>query len=443
MLRRARRRQKLKRGTPWGLPIAFINTLEKAIKKVVKKGKFRLIRNRVYTIGGLLSLLVTSAAQSLSLKSEIARYGKNAEGKPYTKQNLEYRLDTFDKNAMWALFKHTINSFLKSKANKNALRKEIREKYTDIVSIDGTTLDQVRHTPRVKKEKEERSENCRSYKLTSGGHVLVMISLSNQMVVKASYHADALVNETNFTKELLRWIRRDTLVVMDRGFYSFKLFEGIIKKRAHFIIPLRKRTRITVIKVLKETKYYRDSLVEVGVKPKMRYLLRMIEYTGFPRAKDEESTRVLLVSEIDPEKLPPEEAIRCYNQRWSIEKCFNQIKQPLSLCHLWSSKPDHIEIQVLATLIAYLIYNRLRVMIANKYGVCVDDVSLVAIQQALKALSMQAGYRNITTWLSVIKAIQNHYCHSLSLLVEHSKAVLILRERKESYFQALSPPQAA
>ncbi|HNW47953.1 MAG TPA: hypothetical protein PKN02_11220 [Thermotogota bacterium] len=43
----------------------------------------------------------------------------------------------------------------------------------------------------------------------------------------------------------------------------------------------------------------------------------------------------------------------------------------------------------------------------------------------------------------MIKAIQNHYGQSLSLLVEHSKAVLALRERKERYFQALSPPQAA
>ena len=450
MTRIAKRRFRVVRETPWGVPLVIEREVDNAIATVVaeekSKGELSFKRNRVYTLEGLCKLLIMAALQGIGLKHEIALFGNNVEGQAYTKQNLEYRLNTFPLVVLWAIFRYLCNGFqnnLWSRGKHPVVSKRLRKKFTDIVAVDGTTLDQMRRTPKVKKEKDKRMKECNSYKVLSGGHLLVMISLATQMIRNAVYHADAVVNDTNFTKELASWIQRGSLVIMDRGFYSYKLFMKIKEQRADFIIPFRKGTRILNQIPSKTTPRYSESFVDIGIKPNLPFQLRMIEYKDFPKRGNKTGTRVLLVSVLDTKKLTAEEIIRCYDQRWGIEKCFSQLKNPLGLSQLWSSKLEHIEIQVLVTMIAYLLYNRFRITIANELEAPVQDVSLVATKQRLKSLSVKEDPQTITGWLSLFEKVRK-LCRSLRvLLVENSKAVRELQKQKEEYFKALSHQQAA
>lgn len=437
---------KVRQETPWKLPAAFEETIERNIDELVEEEGYRFKRNRVYTMKELLLTLIKAAMQGIVQKDEIALYGKEVYEKPYTKQNLEYRLNTLPIEIMRKLLEKVKDGYRKNRwvqAKRTTLSRETGEKFSDIVSVDGTILEQVRLTRGVQKEKGERLKTCGSHKLTSGGHVLVMLSLSNQMITGASYHANALVNDTNFTQEHLSWTQPGSLTVMDRGFFSYGLFKGIIESGADFIIPFRKGTRILKKEILEDTPDYCESLIRIGVKPKLNHTLRMIEYKRFPKNIDEESCRTFLVSVTDSKTLSAEEVIRCYDQRWVIEKCFKQVKQPLCLSHLWSSKPHHIEIQVLSTLIAYLLYNRFRITIANELYTPVQDISIVKGKKLLKALSATTHSQKIVGWVSLFRAIRKLCGQSRHFFVEINHKTKILRQRRERYFQALSRPQAA
>lgn len=83
----------------------------------------------------------------------------------------------------------------------------------------------------------------------------------------------------------------------------------------------------------------------------------------------------LLTNVLDLEKLPADQAVLLYEQRWSVERCFLSLKDTLNLNHLFNASPAAVGQQVFATA---MLYNALRLSqgeIARKAGVEPERIS--------------------------------------------------------------------
>ena len=90
-----------------------------------------------------------------------------------------------------------------------------------------------------------------------------------------------------------------------------------------------------------------------------------------------------VTTELDPARLPAEQVIALYAQRWRIEEAFLQCKRLLNLSYLWGSTANAIELQVWTTVVLY--------------GVLVDlcGEAAMALAVPLERISMEMLYRSL------------------------------------------------
>ena len=402
-MRRLKLRSQINTEKPWEVPEAITKLVKLMISDIVKEGEHRFKRNRVYTVEDLMMHLLVSEIQGISLKEHIAKFGENSEGKPYSKQSLQYRLNNFSAEPLWTLLNKIINLYQNdpgTQAKQTVLSDKTCREFSNIVSISKISLRLPKLLPTDQQEKQNTQLTGEQDKSRSGGHLLVMIDFFNQMIVKAAYLERTLTGDTNSVETLLHWIQPGSLIVLDLGFQDTGLFEEIVKKGADFIIPWRKRKGILRKETLNDTPYYNETLGQIKAESEPILTLRRIKSKSLPQEESEESERIFLVSVTDPEKFPVDEVIRCYDPQHSLQRISQQPEHPLCLSYLWSSKPGHIEIQLVVKMIAYQLYNRFRVALANESDVTVPDVSLISCKHLIKAFAAQPDSPKTVGWIS-------------------------------------------
>jgi hypothetical protein len=83
-----------------------------------------------------------------------------------------------------------------------------------------------------------------------------------------------------------------------------------------------------------------------------------------------------LTTVLDPQRLPLAEVVDVYARRWEIAWAFRAITDHLNLHHLWSAKPDVVQVHRWCGLIQAQVSHALQVQRAGHAGVEVFDVSL-------------------------------------------------------------------
>lgn len=66
-----------------------------------------------------------------------------------------------------------------------------------------------------------------------------------------------------------------------------------------------------------------------------------------------DSTYECIVTNLPRDEFPPERIKKLYNSRWGIESSFRKLKYTIGLCNFHSYKPEYIEQEIWAKLIAY------------------------------------------------------------------------------------------
>ena len=66
-----------------------------------------------------------------------------------------------------------------------------------------------------------------------------------------------------------------------------------------------------------------------------------------------------LTNVLSPEQLSAEEVCDLYRRRWTIEEAFLLTKRLLGLAYLWVGNKNGIQIQIICTLIFYIVLNQL------------------------------------------------------------------------------------
>lgn len=172
--------------------------------------------------------------------------------------------------------------------------------------------------------------------------------------------ARANTNERTLLKRLLRKLRRGDLLLIDNGFYAFKIFSLLLQRSCSFIIPLAKNTRPKIIRRLGEHDYLveiRDSDQDSDATMSLRLVYAYRR--GFRR-------RRILTNLLDPTKYPPEELANLYHLRWDIETFYRDFKETMRARTWHCQTPDTFQKELTMHMIAVVLIRRTMLEAAHR-----------------------------------------------------------------------------
>lgn len=258
-----------------------------------------------------------------------------------------------------------------------------RRQFDNIWAADGSTLEAL-----FRKLKALRDVPVGQL----AGKMCTLVDIVTRLSVEVRFSEQAQTHDTSFISELLAFVPKKTLLLLDRGFYDFKFFTALVKQGAAFITRPKSNTKVKVVKVLTSTDPVKDLIVILGSgqngSPKIK--VRLVEIR-FGRVWYRYITSVL-----DPTVLPPFVVADLYRRRWRIEEAFNTVKRLLNLAYLWTGSINGIQLQIWATWLFYAILVDLGDAVANEVGLPFDRISLEMLLRGMYHFN-NACHKGLTT----------------------------------------------
>lgn len=267
-----------------------------------------------------------------------------------------------------------------------------------VLALDGTCLSMQNRKTLIKHF--GTASNGRGRKVPRARMVCLLLPFTRMI---AGYELGSYTDsEHTLGRHLLeRTLRKDDLVLMDKGFWSYGLFWQIQNKGAFFATRLKARIGMTKIKdlglddelVTHSPKDWRKSWRKKGLKKEIT--LRVIRYQlpGFQAS-------AIVTNVLDPREISREEWIRLvevdrtgrvivaaglYHRRWEIETSYREIKCDQGLeGGLRSRKPKGIRYEVAGHLLLYVLIRWKIVEAAKAAGI--EDPLRVSFTATLNIL---------------------------------------------------------
>jgi hypothetical protein len=182
-------------------------------------------------------------------------------------------------------------------------------------------------------------------------------------------------NERVAAPDLLATLPRRSLVLLDRGYLSFKLFDEITTSKRFVVTRLSDQVTFTPTHVLTDTPAVTDVLGFLGSyrADRSTHLYRLVTLRG------SFGTRRYLTNVRKPRKLTPAQIVALYARRWDIELAFRLLKRELGLHLIWATRWEMVLTQIWATLLIAQITLVLRLHLALRAGVDLFAVSLALL----------------------------------------------------------------
>lgn len=216
------------------------------------------------------------------------------------------------------------------------------------------------------------------------GTLAALLDLGVRLPVALWYDDDERVNERSFLDRVKARITPGTLLVLDKGFFGFALFDWFTSAQSFFLIPAKSTTAYEVMTTLETRPGVCDQLVRLGrfrSSPCTHPVRRVaVEIGG--------TTRVYLTNVLDPRHLSPLEVVDLYARRWRIEDAFHLVKRQLGLSYVWTGAVNGIMLQVWTTWLLYAVLIDLCDAIADELALVPDRISTEMVFRGLYHFSM-------------------------------------------------------
>jgi len=212
-----------------------------------------------------------------------------------------------------------------------------------------------------------------------GGKLLSVLDLASKLPVHLVWDDQTATNERHLLDRIKHLLRPGTLVLLDRGFYGFPLFDWFTDQTLFFITRTRTDAAYQVTQVLAETATVRDRLIQFGQfrSNPCRHLVRVVEI------RVGEGWHQYLTNVLDPAVLTAAEVAELYGRRWRIEEAFSLVKRLLGLSYLWTGAANGIQLQVWATWLLYAVLIDLCDAIAEVRQLPLDRISVEMVYRGL------------------------------------------------------------
>ncbi|MCY0944255.1 IS4 family transposase [Streptomyces sp. H34-S5] len=132
-------------------------------------------------------------------------------------------------------------------------------------------------------------------------------------------------SEQTLSRQLFTRLRAGMLVLADRGFYGFELWQAARATGADLLWRVKSNAALPVTRRLPDGSYLSEVYPERDRKQRRNPVaVRVVEYT-LARTADATVYR-LLTTVLDPEAAPAQDLAALYAQRWEIETTLDEIK---------------------------------------------------------------------------------------------------------------------
>lgn len=334
------------------------------------------LRERTLTLPVMVAFVLSLIWRQIGGVSELARLVKSeallwAEPVKVSQQALSQRLSTLPA----VLFHQILLAVLPTLYGRWTTRQRplppelawAQERYTRVVSADGSTLDALIRKMGLLKELENNP---------LAGKMTVLLDVCSRLPLQIWYTSNSQAHDQSFWPQLQSALQGGMLLIMDLGYTNFTLFRHLTQTGITFLTRAKSNLSYAVDRELHRSAAVHDRVVWIG-KDDTRQQVRLIEvlYKG--------KWYRYLTNELDPLQLPMAYAVALYWQRWRIEDAYNVVKRLLGLAYFWNGSQNAVELQLWATWLLY--------------GVLVDltDAVAEALNRPFSAISIEMVYRSL------------------------------------------------
>jgi IS4 transposase len=201
--------------------------------------------------------------------------------------------------------------------------------------------------------------------------------------------------EKTLARRLTPQLRRDDVIVDDRGFAGVIRYWELRQQGLHFINRAHQALRIDRLQIL-ETFGRHDFLVKLPISKTQRrraphlpefLVVRVLKVTARIRGKKE--TLLLVSSLVDPKKYPAREIRSLYRKRWRAETLIEELKIWLSADILRSKSPEGIHKEMYARIVASNLIHWLILEAAKEHRKKPERLSVSAALRLTSAYSLK------------------------------------------------------
>lgn len=356
-------------------------------------------RERILTLPVMVGILLSLVWRQMPSLSELKRVLGHepllwVAPTTVSQQAISERLETLSAELFATLWAEVTPRLQERAAQRPAahdvLLAALDPSYERVWVLDSSRLEQV-----FKKSKAARTQEGKQL----GGTLTTVLDVGSHLPVHAWVDPSPTVNDRVILPELRERTPPGTILVLDRGYNSFAEFDAVTEQGSTVIGRWTAHWRAEVVETVSSPQGMLDQIVRVGAyrSSPCRHPLRRIG-----RCVDNQ-WHWWVTTELDAQRLPAEQVIALYDQRWRIEEVFLQVKRLLNLSYLWGSTANAIAVQVWTTLVVYGVLVDLCAELGTALGVPTERISVELTYRSLYhyARACQQGEtRGLVAWLS-------------------------------------------
>ena len=236
-----------------------------------------------------------------------------------------------------------------------------------------------------------------------GGRICALVDLKTRYPVQTWFDERPYAHESNFVPNLLELVTPKTLLLLDRGFWNYRLFEQLIERESDFITRLKANAQYELISVFSQSSTHRDVLIRLGTGYQGNPILdlRLIEI------RHGSSWYRYLTSVLKPDVLPPYVVGDLYSRRWRIEESFLLLKRLLGLSYLWTGSINGIKLQLWATWLFYVILIDLSDEVADELTLPMNSISIEMVFRGIYHFTQALNRGTATNFIAYLIAPEN------------------------------------
>lgn len=254
-----------------------------------------------------------------------------------------------------------------------------------LLAVDGTTLD-IPDTP-VNVEHFGRPGTGRGQAGYPQARVVAIAECGSHAIIDAVI-GGLDTGETTMADEMIDRVNPDSVLVADRGFYSFYRWVRAQDTGVDLVWRIRKNVKPHHVQTLSDGTWLATIAPSSGpgwreVAPRT---VRVVDYQVVSDDQDEsdnEQHHRLLTTLLDPNEVPVEDLIAAYHARWEIENTFDELKTHQRGRHmvLRSKSPELVRQEIWGHLCCHY---AIRTLMADTATACGHPPVRVSFVKALK-----------------------------------------------------------
>lgn len=259
-----------------------------------------------------------------------------------------------------------------------------------LMAVDGSTME-VYDSPR----------NAERFGYPSGGRgkaafpqvrLLALVECGTHAVTAAALAPYRESEQTMAAQLLADKLRPDMLVMADRGFYSFKLWQQVADKSA-LLWRVKSTLTLPVEQRLADGSYLSTVYDHQDRQRRHGQRVRVIDYTLEGLVAPGETNYRLVTNLLDPRQADAVELAALYHERWEAESVFDEFKTHLRGARtvLRSMTPDLVEQELWGLLLAHYAVRQLMTKAAAHEHIDPDRLSFVHAVRLIKRRLPQAA----------------------------------------------------